>query len=117
MNSGIFNILSSVIGEYLSLRADNFKKELIAGLSVALSRALALIVIMTLVLITLALFAYAFFLLLGELMGSMTGAAFTVAGIYLILTIVLILVRKRLFLNVFKKFFTSIITREPMDRR
>ena len=108
-NGTILGILSSAVGEYLSVRTDDFKKNIVTGLSVGFSRMLAVLVISFLLLIVLGIFAYAFILLLGEAVGSMTGAAFIVGGIYLIAVIVLILLRKRLFINMFSNIFSGII--------
>ena len=73
-NRTILGILSSAVGEYLSVRTDDFKKNIVTGLSVGFSRMLAVLVISFLLLIVLGIFAYAFILLLGEAVGSMTGA-------------------------------------------
>ena len=46
----------------------------------------------------------------------MSGAAFIVAGVYIIAAIVLILLRKRLFVNIFTNLFSGIIEEEsPSD--
>ena len=48
--------------------------------------------------------------------GSLSGAAFIVAGVYIIAAIVLILLRKRLFVNIFTNLFSGIIEEEsPSD--
>ena len=60
-------------------------------------------------LIVLGVFAYAFIVLIEEAIGSLSGAAFIVGGIYLIAVAVLFLLRKRLFLNMFTNLFTGII--------
>ena len=46
----------------------------------------------------------------------MSGAAFIVGGVYLIALVILILLRKRLFLNMFTSLFSGIIEEEsPSD--
>ena len=108
-NRTIWEILSSSIGEYLNMRTDDFKKNIITSLSVGFSRVLAVLVITLLMFIVLGVFAFAFIVLVGEAIGSLSGAAFIVGGVYLIAAIVLILLRKRLFINMFSNFFSGII--------
>ena len=113
-NRTILGILSSAVGEYLSMRTDDFKKNIVTSLSVGFSRVLAVLVII--LLIVLGAFAFAFTVLIGEAIGSMSGAAFIVAGVYLIALVILILLRKRLFLNMFTNLFSGIIEEEsPSD--
>ena len=115
-NRTILGLLSSAVGEYLSLRTDDFKKNIVTSLSVGFSRVLAVLVITLLLLIVLGVLAFAFIVLLGEAIGSMSGAAFIVGGVYLIALVVLIFLRKRLFLNMFTNLFTGIIEDEsPAD--
>ena len=115
-NKTILGILSSTIGEYLSMRTDDFKKNIVAGLSVGFSRILAVLVITLVLLVVLGIFAFAFIVLIGEAIGSLSGAAFIVAGVYIIAAIVLILLRKRLFVNMFTNLFSGIIEEEsPSD--
>lgn len=111
MDSGrnIMNILSSAVNEYLSQRTDDLRKNIVTGLSVGFSRALAILVITMMLLIVLGVFAYAFIVLIGEAIGSLSGAAFIVGGVYLVAVTVLFLLRKRLFLNMFTNLFSGII--------
>ncbi len=104
----IITILSSAMGDYLSRRTDDFKKVIIAGLAAGFSRVLAVLVITMLLLIVLAVFAFAFIVLLGDLIGSLSGAAFIVGGVYLVCAMILFIFRKRLFLNMFTNLFTGI---------
>ena len=103
------NSLSSVIGEYLSLRTDDFKKNVITGLSVGFSRVLSTLALLMLLLVVLGVFALAFIILLGEAIGSLSGAAFIVGGAYLIAFAILFFLRKRLFLKMFTNLFTGIL--------
>ena len=115
-NRTIFGILSSAVGEYLSARTDDFKKNIVTGLSVGFSRMLAVLVISFLLLIVRGIFAYAFILLLGEAVGSMTVAAFIVGGVYLMTVVILFLLRKKLFRRMFTNLFSGIIKEEsPAD--
>ena len=108
-NRNILGILSSAIGEYLNLRTDDFRKNIIESLSVAFSRVLAILVITMLSLIVLAVFAFAFIVLLGQAIGSLSGAAFIIGGLYLTGVVILFLLRKRLFLDMFTNLFTGIV--------
>lgn len=103
------NNLSSVLGEYLGMRTDDFKKNVISGLSVGFSRFLAVLVLAMLLMIVLAVFAIGFIILLGDAIGSWSGAAFIVGGVYLIALAVLFLMRKRLFVNMFTNLFAGIL--------
>ena len=111
-NKTILGILSSAVEEYLSKRTDDFKKNVVASLSVGFSRVLAILVITMLLIIVLAVFAFAFTVLLGQAIGSLSGAAFIVGGVYLIVLVILILLRKMLFLNMFTNLFSGIIKEE-----
>ena len=115
-NRTILGLLSSAVGEYLSMRTDDFKKNIVTSLSVGFSRVLAMLVITLLLLIVLGVLAFAFIVLLGEAIGSMSGAAFIVGGVYLIALVVLIFLRQRLFLTMCTNLFTGIIADEsPAD--
>ena len=100
--------LSSVLETYLCLRTDDFKKNLVAGLSAGFSRALSIMVIVTLLLVVLAVFAFAFIILIGDAIGSWSGAAFIVGGVFLLLLIASLLVWKKLFTDLFVKIFIGI---------
>lgn len=116
-NRSLLNSLSSVIGEYLSLRTDDLKKNVVSGLSVGFSRVLTTLVLLMFLLLVLAVFAVAFIMLLGEAIGSLSGAAFIVGGVYLIALAVLFFLRKRLFLNMFTGLFTGIVeSASPNDK-
>ena len=111
----ILNVLSSAIREYLSMRTDDFRRNVIAGLSAGFSRVLAILVISLLLVIVLAVFAFGFIVVLGEAIGSLSGAAFIVGGVYLIVTVVLFFLRKRLFVNMFTNLFTGIMQPKLSD--
>lgn len=108
-NRNPLNGLSSAIGEYLSLKTDDFKKNIVEGLSKGFSRVLSILVLMMLLLLVLGIFAFAFVVLIGEAIGSLSGAAFIVGGVYLIVFAVLFFLRKRLFLKMFTGLFTGIL--------
>lgn len=116
-NRSLLNSLSSAIGEYLSLRTDDLKKNVVSGLSVGFSRVLTTLVLLMFLLLVLAVFAVAFIMLLGDAIGSLSGAAFIVGGVYLSALAVLFCVRKKLFLNMFTNIFTGIVeSASPNDK-
>lgn len=102
------NSLSSVVKEYFRLRTDEFKKNVIASLAIGFSRVLSVLVILMLLMVVLAVFSVGFIIFLGDIIGSWSGAAFIIGGIYLIALVILYLMRKRLFLGMFIDLFTSI---------
>ena len=98
------------------MRTDDFKKNIVTSLSVGFSRILGVLVITLVLLIVLGVFAFAFTVLIGEAIGSLSGAAFIVGGVYLIAHVILILLRKKLFVNKFTNLFSRIIEEEsPSD--
>lgn len=108
--------LSSIIGDYLRMRRDDLRKNIITGLAAGFSRVLAILIISLLMVIVLAVSAFAFIILLEKPVGSMSGAAFIVGGVYLSGAIVLFFLRKLLFVNMFTKLFTGIMqTNTPDD--
>ena len=118
MENGLnpLNLLSSLMGEFLSLRSDDFKTSMVAGLSDGFSRVFVLLVIMMLMVIVLAVLAFAFILLLGEAIGSFSGAAFIVGGVYLLGAATVFILRKRLFLKMFTNLFTGVMEEnKPSD--
>ena len=106
--SSLINTLSSILEEYLGTRAEDFKKRVVAGLSFGFSRTLAVLVMALLAVVVLSVLAFTFIMLLGEAMGSFAAAAFIVAGVYLIAFIILFIFRKRLFLKMFARMFSSL---------
>lgn len=100
--------MNSDIRKYLDLRLNEFKLRTIDGLSVGVSRVLSLMVVIMLGAIVLAAFAFGTVLLLGDVIGSWAGAAFIIGGFFLILLALMLLLWKRLFVNIFVKLFIGI---------
>ena len=73
--------LSSILGEYLSMRRDDLRKSIIMGMSAGFSRVLAILIISLLMVMVLAVLAFAFIILIGDAIGSLSGAAFIVGGV------------------------------------
>ena len=104
---GLLNILSSILREFLGTRTDDFKKRIVIGLSLGFSRALAILLMGMLAVVLLSVLAFALTLLIGEAIGTFTGAAFIVTGVYLVALVVLFILRKRLFVKMFARLFAS----------
>lgn len=100
--------IDSEIRRYLDLRADELKLKAVDGLSVGVSRVLSLMVMLMLAAIALAAFAFGTVLLLGDLIGSWTAAAFIIGGVFLTALLVVLLIWKKLFVDIFVKLFIGI---------
>ncbi|MBR2064217.1 MAG: hypothetical protein IJ971_05940 [Bacteroidales bacterium] len=98
----------SEIREYMDLRLDDIKLKAVDGLAVGVSRVLSLMVVLMLGAIVLAAFAFGTVLLLGDLIGSWAAAAFIIGGVFLIALVAVLLVWKKLFVNIFVKLFIDI---------
>lgn len=98
----------SEIREYMDLRLDELKLKTIDGLSVGVSRVLSLMVVLMLGAIVLAAFAFGTVMLLGDLIGSWAAAAFIIGGVFLVALVAVLLVWKKLFVDVFVKLFIDI---------
>ena len=92
----------------MDLRLDDLKLKAVDGLSVGVSRLLSLMVVLMLGAIVLAAFAFGTVLLLGDLIGSWAAAAFIIGGVFLIALVAVLLVWKRLFVDIFVKLFIDI---------
>ena len=101
-------ISESDVRKYLDLRLEDLKLRTVDGLSVGVSRVLAVMVILMLGAIVLAAFAFGTVLLLGDVIGSQAGAAFIIGGVFLIVLVVILLVWRKLFVNIFVKLFIDI---------
>lgn len=91
--------------EYIDLKIDDLKLRTAKGLSLTLNRILLAILFLSLGSIVLTATAFGGVLLLGDLIGSYAAGAFIVAGFFLLLTVILFAVRKKLFLNGFVQMF------------
>ena len=100
--------MENLARRYMDMRLDELKLKTVDGLSVGVSRVLSLMVILMLGAIVLASFTFGTVLLLGDLIGSWAAAAFIIGGVFLILMIVMLLVWKKLFVDIFVKLFIDI---------
>jgi hypothetical protein len=95
----------SETGKYLEMKLDVLKLQIVDGLSIASGSILAMIAILMVGAIALAAFAFGTVILLGELIGDQAAAAYIIGGIFLILLIILMIFRKKLFVNMFVQLF------------
>ena len=81
----------------------------VEGLSVSMGRVMTLFVLVLVLAIVVASFALGCVFLIGDLIGSWAGAAFIVGGVFLLFLIVLCLLRRRLFVNMFVRLFVEVL--------
>ncbi len=93
---------------YVDLKTDELKLTTTKGLSVALNHLLSMILILFTLSIVLLALAFGCILLLGQWLDSYAAGAFIVSGVFLLVTLVLFLLRKKLFVNGFVKMFTGL---------
>lgn len=108
-NHSLLSSLSSVLGEYLNLKADDFRKKTVSGLAVGFSRALSIIILAMLLMIILFVLSFALIVIIGNAIESWSGAAFIIGGVYMIAFAVLYFMRKKLFVGVFTNLFQGIM--------
>ena len=105
IDSGAMDRKLSETGKYLEMKLDVLKLQIVDGLSIASGSILAMIAILMVGAIALAAFAFGTVILLGELIGDQAAAAYIIGGIFLILLIILMIFRKKLFVNMFVQLF------------
>ena len=109
-NHNLLNSLSSALGEYLNLKADDFRKKTVSGLAIGFSRALSIIILAMLLMIIIFVISFALIVVIGNAIGSWSGAAFIIGGVYIIAFAVLYLMRKKLFVGVFTNLFQGVMS-------
>ena len=100
---------------YLDSQLEGFKLRIVKGLSEATRGLGELLVVLTVAGIFLLTLSFAFVMWIGEMLGSYAAGAFIVAGVLFLLTVILILLRGRLFKNTFVSLYTGIITPERKE--
>lgn len=108
-NHNLLNSLSSALGEYLNLKADDFRKKTISGLAIGFSRALSVIVLAMLLMMILFVISFALIVVIGNAMGSWSGAAFIIGGVYIIAFAVMYFMRKKLFVGMFTNLLQGVM--------
>lgn len=104
-----FDDLTSEAKEYVNLQIDDLKLRTVKGLSVTLGRLLWMILLLFVISVVLLAAAFGLVVLLGDAIGSLAGAAFLVAGGFLVLAAVVWFLKDRIFtsslVRMFAKFF------------
>lgn len=100
--------LTRSAAEYIDLKIDELKLRTAKGLSVTINKVLVAILLLSIANIVLLAAAFGIVLLLGELTGSYTVGALSVAGFFLLVLIILYIFRNKLFLNSFVKLFVGL---------
>lgn len=108
--------LASSAKDYLDLRVDELKLATIEALSCGLGRFLNGILLTSLLIITALLLSFAAILVFGAIIGNYAIAASIVAGIFLIFTIILFALRKKMFVNSFIRLFTPIFFNDEKNK-
>jgi len=94
--------------EYVDMKVEDVKLRTAKGMSVAMNELVAIVLILAVATIVLITLAFAFVLLLGDLVGSYALGAFIVAAFFLVILVVLFTRRKKLFINSFLKTFLNL---------
>ena len=98
--------------EYIDLRIDELKLKTAKGLSLTLSKLLYMLLVLFVVSIIMISIAIGGVMWIGELVGSYAGGAAIVAGFFLLVLGVLILLRKKMFRDTFVPLFIDLFFEE-----
>lgn len=104
--------LASDTKAYVDLQVDDLKLKVTKGLSLSLGQVLSMLLVVISLSVVLLALAAGCVLLLGRWTGSYIAGAFIMAGVFAVLTAVLFLLRKKLFVNGFVKLFAGILFEE-----
>ena len=94
--------------QYLDLKLDALKLQTVDALSVVVSRLLTMMAVLMLGAIVLAALAFGTVILLGQMIGNWAAAAFIIGGLFLVLLVLLLVFRRKFFLDMFVKLFIGI---------
>ncbi len=107
--------LSADTKVYADLKADELKLKLTKDLSLSLGQAVTMLLVILSSLVVLMALAAGCVLLIGRWTGSYIAGTFIMAGVFAILSAVLYLLRKKLFVNTFVKLFARILFEKKTD--
>ncbi|MBO4428287.1 MAG: hypothetical protein J5771_07405 [Bacteroidales bacterium] len=91
------------IKDYIDARLEQGKLLAADGLSSTIAAAITIFLTLVLLMVVLTTLAFGAVLLIGELIGSYAAGAFIVSGVFLVLTLICWLLRKKLFRSMFIK--------------
>ncbi len=100
--------LAGEVREYVEMKSADAKLKAAEGLSVGLGRLCAVLVILMVLSLVLTTLSFGGILLIGKLLDNYAAGAFVVSGVFLIVLILLLIFRKKLFVNSFVKLFVQI---------
>ena len=103
----IENLVSDA-SDYVDLKIDEVKLKGIKGLSLGLGHLLAMILVLFSFSVVLLALAFGWIMLMGQWIGSYAGGAFIMAGVFLIITLVLLSLRAKLFTGSFVRLFSEL---------
>jgi uncharacterized membrane protein len=98
----------SDLKDYVDLKADELKLRTTKGLSLAMSRLAALLLLGGVLAVVLALLAVVLIQWIGEWTGSIAVSSSIVCGFFVLVLVVLFLLRKRLFRDTFVRLFIEV---------
>jgi len=98
--------------DYLDLQVDDIKLQITKGLALSLGQVIALVLALVSLSIVLLAVGAGCVLILGKWLDNYAFAAFIMAGVFALLTIVLFLLKDKLFVNGFVKLFAGIFFEE-----
>lgn len=104
--------LASNAREYVDLQVDDLKLRITKGLSLSLGQVLALVLALVSLSILLLALGAGCVILLGNWLGNYAVAAFIVAGFFAVVTLILFLLKNKLFVNGFVRLFTKVFFEE-----
>lgn len=100
---------------YVDLQVDDLKLRITRGLSLSLGQVIALVLALVSLSVVLLAIGAGCIILLGDWLGSYALASFIVAGFYALLTLILFLLKDKLFVNGFVRLFTKIFFQETEE--
>ena len=100
--------MMSDLKDYVDLKADELKLRTTKGLSVAMGRLTAVLLLVGVLVVVLALLSVVLIQWIGQWTGSLAVSSSIVCGAFLLVLVVLFLLRKRLFRDTFVKLFIQV---------
>lgn len=100
---------------YVDLQADDLKLRITKGLSLSLGQVIALVLALVSLSIVLLAIGAGGVILLGNWLGNYAIASFIVAGVFAVFTLILFLLKDKLFVNGFVRLFAKIFFEEKEE--
>lgn len=97
---------------YVDLQVDNLKLRITKGLSLSLGQVIALVLALVSLSVVLLAIGAGCIILLGDWLGNYALASFIVAGFFALVTLILFLLKDKLFVNDFVRLFAKVFFQE-----